>query len=76
MAFSGDAIVLKPVLALAAAGFLSVALWKILSIVFLPLAGVVLGLVMTVVKLAALVAIVMLVIWWLRRNDDRQAPAD
>jgi flagellar biosynthesis component FlhA len=68
--------VLKPVLALAAAGFLSVALWKILSILFLPLAGVVLGLVMTILKLAALVAIVMLVIWWLRKNGGKEGPAD
>ena len=66
----------KPVLVLAAAGFLSVALWKILSMLFLPLAGVLLGLVITILKLAALVAIVMLVVWWLRRNGDKEARAD
>lgn len=67
---------LKPVLALAAAGFIGVALWKILSILLLPLAGVVLGLVMTVVKIGLLVALVMLVVWLFRRNDEKEAPAD
>lgn len=67
---------LKPVLALAAAGFIGVALWKILSILLLPLAGMLLGLVMTVVKIGLLVALIMLVVWFVRRNGEKEAPAD
>ncbi len=66
----------KPVLVLAAAGFLSVALWKILSVLLLPLAGVLLGFVFTILKLALVVAMVLFVIWLFRRNGEKQAPAD
>ena len=60
---------LKPVVTLAAAGVIGVALWKILSILLLPLAGLVLGLVVTLVKVGLLVSLVMFAVWLFRRKE-------
>jgi hypothetical protein len=64
----------KPIVAVAAAGFLGVALWKLLSILFLPLVGTLLGILLTVLKVVLIVGAVLLV-WWLmrRRKDEGEA---
>lgn len=63
----------KPIVSLAAAGVLGFALWKVLSFLFLPLVGTLLGVVFTLVKVAAIVGVVLLVMWFLRgRKDDTQ----
>lgn len=67
----------KLVLTLAAVGFAGFALWKVLSFLFLPLLGTLLGIVLTLVKVALLVALVWLVVSWLtkdKRTDDGEAP--
>lgn len=61
---------LKPVLTLAAAGVLGLALWKILAILFLPL----LGLFFTIVKIALVVGLIYLVLWWLHRDKPEEPP--
>jgi hypothetical protein len=65
---------LKPIVSLAAAGFLGLALWKVLSILFLPLVGTLIGMLLTVLKVALIAGIVLLV-WWLmrRRKDESEA---
>ena len=60
---------MRPVVTLAAAGIIGVALWKVLSILLLPLAGLLLGLVLTLVKVGLLVALVMLAVWIFRRKE-------
>lgn len=64
----------KPIVTVAAAGFLGVALWKLLSILFLPLVGTLLGMLLTVLKVVLIVGVVLLV-WWLvrRRKDEGEA---
>jgi hypothetical protein len=64
----------KPIVTVAAAGFLGIALWKLLSILFLPLVGTLLGMLLTVLKVVLIVGAVLLV-WWLvrRRKDEGQA---
>lgn len=67
----------RPLLTLAAAGFAGLAFWKVLSFLFLPFLGTLLGLVLTVVKVALLVGLVCFVLWWLSRDksEDGEAPA-
>ncbi|HMA45126.1 MAG TPA: hypothetical protein VKO86_13980 [Gemmatimonadales bacterium] len=63
----------KPIVSLAAAGILGFALWKVLTFLFLPLVGTLLGMLFTVLKVAAIVGAVLLVLWLLRgRKDDAQ----
>ena len=63
----------KPIVSLAAAGVLGFALWKVLSFLFLPLVGTLLGVLFTLVKVAAIVGVVLLVMWLLRgKKDDAQ----
>lgn len=64
----------KPIVTVAAAGFLGVALWKLLSVLFLPLVGTLLGMLLTVLKIVLIVGVVLLV-WWLvrRRKDEGEA---
>ena len=64
----------KPIVTVAAAGFLGIALWKLLSILFLPLVGTLLGMLLTVLKVVLIVGAVLLV-WWLvrRRKDEGEA---
>jgi hypothetical protein len=57
---------LKPVLGVAAAGILGVAIWKIL---LLPLVAGLLGVLLTILKFALLAALVFFVVWLLRRNS-------
>jgi hypothetical protein len=63
---------IKPVVTLAAAGLVGVALWKVLSILFLPLAGMLFGLLLTVLKIGLLVALVLFAIWLFRRKDTEK----
>jgi len=60
---------MKPVVTLAAAGVVGIALWKILSILLLPLAGVLFGLLLTLLKVGLLVALVMFAVWLFRRKE-------
>jgi len=60
----------KPIVTVAAAGFLGIALWKLLSILFLPLVGTLLGMLLTVVKVVLIVGLVLLVWWLVRRRKD------
>jgi hypothetical protein len=63
----------KPIVSLAAAGILGFALWKVLTFLFLPLVGTLLGMLFTVLKVAAIVGAVLLVLWLLRgRKDNAQ----
>jgi hypothetical protein len=64
----------KPIVTVAAAGFLGIALWKLLSILFLPLVGTLLGMLLTVVKVVLIIGLLLLV-WWLvrRRKDEGEA---
>jgi hypothetical protein len=66
---------MRPVVTLAAAGIIGVALWKVLSILLLPLAGLLLGLVLTLVKVGLLVALVMFAVWLFRRKDKEGGEA-
>jgi hypothetical protein len=52
----------KPLLQLAALGFAGFAVWKIASVVLLPF-------LMLAFKVALLVGLVMLAIWFFKRND-------
>jgi hypothetical protein len=54
----------KPIVTVAAVGVLGFALWKVLSILFLPLVGTLFGFIFTIVKVALIAAVVLLV-WWL-----------
>jgi hypothetical protein len=63
---------MRPVVTLAAAGVIGVALWKVLSILLLPLAGLLLGLVLTLVKVGLLMALVMFAVWLFRRKDKEK----
>lgn len=65
----------KPILGLAVAGAVGVVLWKLLGLLLLPLLGVALGLLFTVLKFAFLGALVMFVIWLFRRMTRDSATA-
>jgi type IV secretory pathway TrbL component len=71
----------KPVLTLAAVGFLGIGLWKVLSILFVPFLGTLLGVVLTLVKVALIVGLVMFAFWWFTQDkkkdktEDGEAPA-
>jgi type IV secretory pathway TrbL component len=67
----------KPVLTLAAAGFVGVALWKLLSVLFLPFLGTLLGVVLTLLKVALIAGLVMFIFWWFtkEKKEDGDAPA-
>ena len=55
----------KPLLQLAALGVAGFALWKIASIVLLPV-------LLFAFKIALIVGVVMLAIWFFRRNDKNE----
>lgn len=55
----------RPILTLAAVGFVGIALWKIASALLLPL-------VFLVFKIALIVGAVMAVFWWLKNKKDRK----
>ena len=55
----------RPILTLAAVGFVGIALWKIASALLLPL-------VFLVFKIALIVGAVMAVFWWFKNKKDRK----
>lgn len=57
-------------LQLAAAGILGVAVWKVLSILLLPLLGTFLGFLFTIVKFALLIGLVVLAFWLFRKRGE------
>lgn len=67
---------LKPVLGVAAAGVIGLALLKVLSLLLLPVVGTVLALVLTVLKVALVVGVVFFLVWLFRRKSDGEAPSD
>lgn len=67
---------LRPVLGIAAAGFLGVLLWKILGVILLPVFASLVGLVLLLVKLALVVALVMFVVWFFKKREGGKANAD
>jgi threonine/homoserine/homoserine lactone efflux protein len=67
----------KPVLAVAAVGIVGFALWKLASVLLLPLIGTLLGVVLTIVKFVAIGALIWLAFWFFTRKKDKggEAPA-
>jgi len=61
---------LKPVFGVAAAGILSVVIWKIL---LLPLMAGLVGVLFTILKFALLAALVIFLVWLFRRNSGGEA---
>ena len=55
----------RPVLTLAAVGFVGIALWKIASALLLPL-------VFLVFKIALIVGVVMAVFWWFNKKGRKE----
>lgn len=60
----------KPMLQLAAAGILGVAVWKVLSILLLPLLGTFLGFLFTIGKFALLIGLVVLAFRLFRKRGE------
>jgi membrane protein implicated in regulation of membrane protease activity len=65
--------VIRPLFTLAAVGVAGFALWKVMSLLFVPLLGPALALVFFLVKIALVVGLVFLVVSWLRKDkrEDR-----
>ena len=64
---------LKPVLTLAGTAVLGVVLWKILLV---PLAGMLLGFLFTVVKIAVVFGLIFLIVYLFRRGTKDEAKAE
>jgi hypothetical protein len=69
----------KPVLQLAAVGFLGIALWKIISILLFPLLGAALGIFFIVLKVALIAGLIYFLFWMFNKKKsepkDGEAPA-
>lgn len=67
----------KPILVVAAAGAVGFGLWKLASVLLLPLVGTVLGFLLTILKFVAIGALVWLAFWLITRKKDKggEAPA-
>jgi hypothetical protein len=69
----------KPVLQLAAVGFLGIALWKIISILLFPLLGAALGFFFIVLKVALIAGLIYFLFWMFNKKKsepkDGEAPA-
>ncbi len=61
---------MKPVLTLAGTAVLGLVLWKILLV---PLAGMLIGFLFTLVKIAAVVGLVFLIVYLFRRGTKDEA---
>lgn len=66
---------LKPVLGFAATGLAAMILWKLMVLFLLPLFGVALAVVFTLIKIGLIVAAVAFAIWLFRRVGRREASA-
>lgn len=60
---------LKPMLAITTTGIVALLLWKALAILLLPLFGIALGLVITILKVTLLAAALLLSFWVYRRMN-------
>ena len=58
---------LKPMLAVTATGIVAFILWKALAILLLPLFGIALGMVITLLKFILLAGLLLLSVWLYRR---------
>ncbi len=65
-----EASVARPVLQLAAAGVIGIVIWKVLSILLLPLLGTFLGFLFMIVKVALVVGLIVLAFWFLKRRGE------
>lgn len=61
---------MKPLVTLATAGIVGIALWKVLSILLLPLAGALIGFLLMILKVGLIVALVLFALWLFRRKDS------
>lgn len=66
---------LTPILNLAAIGAAGVILWKLLGILLLPLLGVALGFILTIIKFAMILSLLLFALWLFRRSSRREAGA-
>lgn len=66
---------LKPMLGVATAGVVMLLLWKLLAVILLPMLGVALVVVFTVLKVAFIIAGVCFAIWIFRRMSRSEASA-
>ena len=66
---------LKPIVSLAAVGFVGVMLYKLLWIALFPVFGVFIGIVATLLKVALIVALVWLGFYVFRRVTERPSEA-
>ena len=66
---------LKPVLSIAAAGFVAVVLWKVLGLLLLPLVAMAFGLLVVVLKFAFIGAMICFAIWVFRRMTRTHSTA-
>jgi hypothetical protein len=60
---------------LAAVGVVGVVAWKILGLLVLPLLGTLLGFAFVAVKIAIILALVVMVMRWLRKGKKDEAAA-
>jgi threonine/homoserine/homoserine lactone efflux protein len=58
----------------AGAGVAGFALWKVASVLLLPLLGTLLGFLFMIVKVGLIVGLVWLAIWFFRRGDRGREP--
>jgi hypothetical protein len=61
---------LKPMLAITTTGIVALLLWKALAILLLPLFGIALGIVITILKVT-LLAVALLLSFWIYRRMNR-----
>jgi len=66
---------LKPLFGVAAAGIVTLLLWKVFALFLLPLLGVALAAVFVVVKVAFIAISIILAIWIFRRLTRTEASA-
>jgi hypothetical protein len=66
---------LKPLFGLAAAGVVTMLLWKVIALFLLPLFGVALAAVFMVVKIVFIAGSILLAIWIYRRMTRSEASA-
>lgn len=66
---------LKPVAGLAAAGVITLILWKLLGVLLLPLVGIGLALVVAIIKLAVGLGAILLMVWLIRRSGRDHSSA-
>ena len=67
---------LKPALQLTAVGLLGITLWKLASILLLPLVGAALGFVLAILKIVFVVGAILFVVWLLKRNGGEEKKGD